>query len=68
MKTIKVRFIANNSGNCRDEYREIGRNGRKIIKFHHPDPDGRTWYSADNKIWEPDCPYDMNRIQFEVIA
>ena len=67
MKTIKIRFIATDSGNCLDCYKEIGRNGRKIVKFQDADPDGRVWYSADNKIGEPDCPYDMDKIQFEII-
>ena len=67
MKTIKVKFVGTNTGNCLDNYREIGRNGRKIVKFHDPDPDGRVWYSADNKIWEPDCPYLMDKVNFEVI-
>ena len=39
----------------------------KVVKFHDPDPDGRVWYSADNKIWEPDCPYLMDKVNFEVI-
>ena len=68
MKTIKIRFIVTDSGNCRDCYKELGRNGRKIVKFHDADPDGRVWYSADNKIWEPDSPYDMDKIQFEIVG
>ena len=43
MKNIQVTFVSTDTGNCRDNYREIGRNGRQIVKFHNPDPDGRVW-------------------------
>ena len=67
MKTLALAALIVALGLVATADLEDAQRDEALFKFHDPDPDGRVWYSADNKIWEPDCPYLMDKVNFEVI-